>query len=161
MRPKRIKILLCAAVLIWMLGIGFLSAQTSARSYAMSTAIISRMVELIYPDFQNKPIEQQKGIIESLQYVTRKTAHVFLYMVLGALCPAALYYFGVPLKYRVILSVIICVAFALTDELHQLFVPGRSGQVIDIFIDSFGAVIGIILFGTLQAYRRKKLKSQS
>lgn len=47
---------------------------------------------------------------------------------------------------------LIAVCYAATDETHQLFVPGRSGQVRDVLIDSVGAAIGVLL-ATLAARR--------
>ena len=35
--------------------------------------------------------------------------------------------------------------YAISDEIHQLFVPGRAGQVRDVLIDSAGSFLGIIL----------------
>ena len=34
----------------------------------------------------------------------------------------------------------------MTDEIHQLFVPGRSGEIRDVCIDSLGVITGIIIF---------------
>ena len=35
--------------------------------------------------------------------------------------------------------------YAITDEIHQLFVPGRSGMIKDVFIDSLGIITGVII----------------
>ena len=35
--------------------------------------------------------------------------------------------------------------YAASDEIHQLFVPGRSGQLRDVFLDSAGVAAGILL----------------
>jgi VanZ family protein len=43
----------------------------------------------------------------------------------------------------IVLALLICVLYAISDEVHQLFVPGRGGQVKDIIIDSAGATVGI------------------
>ena len=40
----------------------------------------------------------------------------------------------------------ICVLYAISDEVHQLFVPGRSGQFKDVFLDSGGAIVGAALY---------------
>ena len=40
---------------------------------------------------------------------------------------------------------IFCILYAMSDEFHQLFVPGRSGEIRDICIDSLGALLGIII----------------
>jgi VanZ family protein len=45
-------------------------------------------------------------------------------------------------------------AFALSDEIHQLFVPGRAFQVIDLIIDFLGLLFGVYL------YQRLKIEPQ-
>lgn len=44
---------------------------------------------------------------------------------------------------RMIFSLIIGAEYAIFDELHQLFVSDRAGQITDVFIDTIGVVIGI------------------
>ena len=54
-------------------------------------------------------------------------------------------------------SVCIVILYASTDELHQLFVPGRSGQVKDVLIDGCGAVIGaLIIWGISYLFHKNK-----
>lgn len=43
-------------------------------------------------------------------------------------------------------SIFITMLYASTDEFHQLFVKGRSGKVMDVFIDSCGAILGSFVF---------------
>lgn len=42
------------------------------------------------------------------------------------------------------LALLICVLYAISDEIHQHFVPGRGAQVKDVLIDSAGASVGIV-----------------
>ena len=53
-----------------------------------------------------------------------------------------------------------CSIYAVTDELHQYFVPGRSCQVKDVMIDSSGALTGICLC-MLACFVLKKLKDKA
>lgn len=46
-------------------------------------------------------------------------------------------------------SAVMAVAYGLTDEMHQIFVPGRSFQILDLFLDAGGAVLGVIVIGKL------------
>jgi len=46
----------------------------------------------------------------------------------------------------ILFSLGICVLYAVSDEVHQLFVPGRGRQVRDVLIDSAGAIVGIGLY---------------
>jgi hypothetical protein len=39
----------------------------------------------------------------------------------------------------------ICVGYALTDEIHQMFVPGRHASVADLLADAAGASVGTVL----------------
>jgi VanZ family protein len=54
-------------------------------------------------------------------------------------------------------SVAVSIFYAFTDEFHQLFVTGRTGQFIDIGIDMIGVLIGVLVFyiyGLLVKVRR-------
>lgn len=57
-----------------------------------------------------------------------------------------------PLKYALAMSILLSLLYACTDEIHQIFVPGRSAQFRDVLIDTLGAS-----FGTLIAYLIIKL----
>jgi VanZ family protein len=73
--------------------------------------------------------------------VLRKLAHVSIYALLGALLLRAL---GDSLA-----SITVAVAYAVSDEVHQHFVPGRSGAPIDVAFDALGVVAGIVVFRRL------------
>jgi len=45
---------------------------------------------------------------------------------------------------------LLAMAFALSDEIHQRFVPGRAFQVIDLFIDLLGILFGVLLYTRLK-----------
>jgi VanZ like family len=65
----------------------------------------------------------------------RKLAHVSIYALLGALLLRALE--------RELPSVAAGVAYAVSDEFHQHFIPGRSGAPLDVAFDTLGLVAGI------------------
>ena len=44
--------------------------------------------------------------------------------------------------------------YACTDELHQLFVSGRSGQFTDVLIDTLGALFGCLLLLMIRRLRK-------
>ena len=58
-------------------------------------------------------------------------------------------------KYSYLISFIICVLYASIDEFHQLFVPGRSGQVTDVLIDLIGVVLGLLLVFLIRCFRKE------
>ena len=57
---------------------------------------------------------------------------------------------NVKYKNAVIIAMIIGVAYATSDEIHQLFVGGRSGRVVDVVIDSIGICTGIVMYRLVQ-----------
>jgi VanZ family protein len=95
------------------------------------------------------------GALDVLHLVVRKAAHFVAYAVLGALALAALVPRpgedddgggGVVVGWReVALALGVSVAYAITDEIHQTFVPGRGGQAADVLLDAAGAIAGILL----------------
>jgi VanZ family protein len=132
------------AVILWMFLIFVLSAQPAPRSNGLSqkvTEVIIEKVGLLVPlDIKTSTTTD---LIKRFNHIVRKCAHVSEYFVLGALVMNAMKTSKV-LKFKaLIFSVLICILYAISDELHQLFVPGRGAQVMDVLIDSAGAIAGI------------------
>lgn len=71
----------------------------------------------------------------------RKTAHITEFAVLHLTVLFALFQWELPWKKWLKAALAVTVAYACTDELHQLFVPGRAGMVTDVLIDSTGAAL--------------------
>ena len=98
-------------------------------------------------------VEQLRHIAPSvdqqlLTFLVRKGAHIFAYFVLGILTFNALWRVDLSkfkLNYPVGLSIIVCALYAVSDEFHQLFVSGRSGEIRDIIIDSSAATVGVFI----------------
>jgi len=77
------------------------------------------------------------------EFLIRKTAHFVEYMILGIfLMNAVKTYERIPKKVPV--AVIIGAFYAVTDEFHQYFIPGRAMSVYDMLIDSAGVLTGVI-----------------
>jgi VanZ family protein len=75
--------------------------------------------------------------------VLRKAAHLTEYAVLGALLLRALR--SAPL------ALLAGSAYAVTDEVHQVFVSGRHGSALDWLIDTIGVAAGVLVFARLVA----------
>ncbi|WP_027364988.1 VanZ family protein [Desulfotruncus alcoholivorax] len=135
------KIVSWAAVLLWMALIFNLSSQVAEQSNQLSTGITEVIVKTV-----EKVAPKAEFDIKSFNNILRKNAHFFAYLVLGILVLKALRRRGAHGCRTVILALGICVFYAISDEVHQLFVPGRGGQVRDVIIDSAGAGVGIGLY---------------
>lgn len=125
----------------------------------------------LFVDFiaQNFPhvrhgLENNLISLSTLIFLVRKTAHFTEYAVLGAL-----FYLNImqhpkpnqPHK-KILLPIFFSFLYACTDEIHQIFVPGRSAQFRDVLIDTLGASFGCLLIhALLTLFTRLKSNSNS
>lgn len=94
----------------------------------------------------------------------RKIAHFIGYSFLGGfLLGAFLNTIIKKLKVKIFLSAIIGLIYSMTDEFHQLFVRGRSGQISDVILDfcgvSTGIIIALIIYGIIKKSAKSDKKS--
>ena len=90
----------------------------------------------------------------------RKTAHFTEYAVLGFFTYKAVSCDVLDRKKAVLTAQLISTGYASTDEIHQMFVPGREGKVFDVMIDSCGAFCGIMVSLITQKLIKKKKGNQ-
>lgn len=90
--------------------------------------------------------------IEILSFIVRKLAHYTEYTILGILVYNLIYSYNK----KIYISIIICIIYATSDEIHQLFIPGRSFQIKDIMIDTFGSLTGIYLYKLTNSLKLSK-----
>ena len=94
---------------------------------------------------------------EMLSFLVRKCAHFLEYLVLGcSLFVTVRDLFRLNRWKGSLASFVIAAAYAATDELHQMFVAGRSCEARDILIDSCGALTGILIAWLVSFLREKK-----
>ena len=131
-------------VALWMLLIFLLSAQPASQSSSLSGGFIEYFLKKLYPGFLSLPKEQAVEIIQNLQYIIRKSAHAGLYFMLSSLSFIPLYEYKYTFAKKAIIAQILATGYAITDELHQLFIAGRSCEAGDVLIDSLGAFCAIV-----------------
>lgn len=151
------KNMLWAGVVMWMTLIFSLSAQPANQSDALSGQTIRMVARLVIPGFSELPQIQQENIVSSWQHTARKIAHGLAYFVLGSLCMAALLQHELEMNQRALLALGISIAYAVSDEVHQVFVVGRSCQLSDVGIDTCGASIGILLVVIVHRFIRHRI----
>lgn len=80
--------------------------------------------------------------VELVSLIVRKLAHFTEYFILGLLVLNMLRF----INKKIAFGIILCVIYAMSDELHQLFTPDRAGRLYDVLIDSSGSIIAILGF---------------
>ena len=94
--------------------------------------------------------------LQTTKTLTRKTPNTQLTKAVAKKSPLN------PIKYRLIMSITLSFLYACTDEIHQIFVPGRSAQFRDVLIDTLGAIFGCLLIhALLTLFTKLKSKSNS
>lgn len=145
------KALSWATVILWMAVIFGFSHQPATVSSGMSSGITETILKAISQISSETAIDA-----DALHSFVRKNAHFFVYLILGILVFRALRMSGV-LGYRGAgTALLICALYASSDETHQLFISGRSGELRDVLIDSAGAVVGIGLAWFVAEWRNAK-----
>ena len=146
------KIKLCL-IILWMIVIFMFSNQKAVESSKLSDGLILRSVRII--EKINHKQYSDEEILKRFIYPVRKLAHVTIYFILGFL--VYLYIKDLKIDNKIIISILICVLYATSDEIHQLFILGRSGEVKDVLIDTSGSVLGILFLKILKS--NKKIKN--
>lgn len=137
----------------------YLSSQNAEISSQTSGSVVEAVADIFYPDFSEMPDEKQVEIVSSLQFIVRKIAHFSLYAILGILSfLSVISYRNLKFSYRFLISAGICLLYAASDELHQLFVSGRSGEIRDVCIDFCGSLIAITVLALLARCIKKVYK---
>ena len=129
--------------LVIMTAIFWFSAQPADVSTEMSDSVTRALLwtaEAVGLTDRLSP-EQVHDLCGLLATPVRKTAHITEFAVLHLTVLFALFQWELPWKKWLKAALAVTVAYACTDELHQLFVPGRAGMVTDVLIDSTGAAL--------------------
>lgn len=142
MKQMKKRIILTAAAALWMGVIFFFSAQPATESAQLSGGIVAKLQELL----SDIPLIGGFFHMPWIEFFIRKAAHASEYTILGVLLFLAVREYenvrsgGI----RLAVSWILGTLYAVTDEIHQLFVPGRSCELRDMGIDSLGVFAGAV-----------------
>jgi VanZ family protein len=117
-------------VVVW--GALIFTLSTEAFSAANTARIIDPALRWIFPGIAAASVEVCHMLI-------RKAAHFTEYGVLFWLLVRG------PMAQRPYMALLLCVVYALTDEGHQAFVPGRTASLYDVALDSSGALFSHFL----------------
>lgn len=131
-------------IILWMSLIFVLSNDTAVESSKKSDGLIVRCVQdIIKRDLSTK---EKEKVLKYLVKPVRKSAHFFLYFVLGILIINLFKSFELFNYKTILIAILLCFLYACSDEIHQLFIKGRSCEVRDILIDTIGSLSGISVY---------------
>lgn len=147
MTPRLRTFLRTLPAIVWMGMIFSFSNQPGGGSGALSRLIMSYLAKV--------GIDFQAWFGEHAVWVLRKCAHFTEYMILFFLLMLA---FSVrwekkTARWWALLGTFL---YAASDEFHQLFIPGRVGDPLDVMIDTSGGFVGLVLISLWWWMRAKR-----
>ena len=161
-KKRLVPLLLWCAVLAVMIAIFAFSAESAADSTESSDSVLRVVLSFVRRDFSSLSGAEQTALLNTYTHFIRKTAHFLIYALLGFLLDAALVSSHVRAGLSLALSPAVGLLYAATDEIHQLFVPGRSGSVTDVLLDTAGCFVGALIFSLILylIHRHKNSRQQ-
>lgn len=135
----------------------YFSSQDGTKSHEVSAGLLE-YIKFLIMYIPEDILGFFLGVGKSYEYILRKTAHFTEYLILALIFFKAMKVSRVEVKRNFVLTFVFCFLYAVSDEVHQFFVPGRAFAITDILIDTAGAVFGLIIAAFFNYIKKRKEK---
>jgi VanZ family protein len=139
-------------LVLWMLLIFLMSSQNGTESGTLSRGIAEGILRLLKQPADAITVTAFEGIIRTL-------AHGGVFFVLAILAGVALAKINIQDIRNTIITFIGCTLYAVSDEWHQSFVPGRASQWEDFGVDLLGIALAILIYQSISAVHYLRTES--
>lgn len=119
------------------------SSQIAEESDDISNGVLRKIID-VFPYTKELSEEIKIKMVEHGNPIIRKLAHFSIYALVGVWIMAFMSTFDIRLYKKWIISMLVGVLYAASDEFHQSFVPGRGPSIVDVGIESLGVLTGIL-----------------
>jgi VanZ family protein len=160
-RSSYIRILAWIPAVIMMIIIFIFSAKPAEVSDGTSTPLAAALLRVFEYFFGRINENVRPDLLDTANFIVRKTAHITEYIVLALCVSWPLWINKLRDKKLMLIAFVCCVAYAGTDEIHQLFIEGRSGSLRDVGIDAIGCATGSILFWSITKQVTKRINRKN
>ena len=130
-------------LVVWCVVIFNMSAAIKEDSAETSESILRAIFEFFSPEFRGLSGVAKEARLEVWHEFFRKCAHFTEFAVLEIIALQFFYGFISTRPRRITLSLLFSVCYSCTDEIHQMFVPGRGCRIFDVGVDFVGALAGL------------------
>jgi VanZ family protein len=155
MRKRHVFLKYWLPVLIWMAVI--FTASSDSHSYDHSSHLVEPLLHWLFP-------KMSQANVELIHHLLRKCAHLTEYAILAMLLWRALHLSKNKLPDwswpKVGGTLLLVFLYASSDEFHQRYVPTRTPLVSDVFIDTAGGAVGLLVLWLVHRFRKRRQKSQ-
>ena len=123
-----------------------------------SGSISRRITEAVTKNISSIQEEKEK-VLRKIEHIIRKLAHFSLYTIIGILLMSLMSTYKIKQRKRILISGSIGLLYAISDEIHQSFIPGRGPQIGDVGIDFCGVMVGMcIVLVSISFYTNRRVK---
>ena len=133
---------------VLLVGTFFIIFGFSSQNAKESSGVSGKITEIILKNIesvQKSGKKEKESIYHKVESIIRKIAHFSIYTIVGILLIAICSTYKIEELKSIGISFILGVIYAISDEIHQSFIPGRSAQITDVMLDSLGVLFGIFL----------------
>ena len=145
------RLILLVLVILWAIIVFNFSNQDGEESSGLSHLVTTW-------------IFKTEELVEKYEPLVRKLAHFSEYALGGILIYSLINTYNYKFRNKIIISTLLGLWYAILDEIHQTFIPYRSGNAKDVCIDMFGFIFGllfiIIIFKKFNKTRRKDIERE-
>lgn len=131
-------------IIAWMVIVFTFSNQGGTESSGISGKVTNK-IDNIFHITQGCSTQDIKIVRKNIEHIIRKMAHYSIYALGGFLIYFEINMFKLPFVFKVLFAQMAGSLYACTDEMHQMFIPGRTADIRDVVIDSCGVFAGIIV----------------
>ena len=144
MEKTFIRVISIILLLLTFIQIYRFSDQDGDTSGELSKRVVRKAIN-IFPYTKNLSDETKEKMVEGAQPIVRKLAHFSIYTLVGVFIMSFISTYKIHLKYKFLVSILVGLLYAISDEYHQSLTPGRGPSVMDVFIDTSGVIFGILI----------------
>ena len=117
------------------------SCENADKSSDTSGTIVDFIINTFFRNFDSMTLAEQTEILGNISHIIRKTAHFVIYAALGFFAFLTSGHKRLFCR-QTLWIVLFCGLYAVSDEIHQYFVPGRACMVRDVLLDTCGSITG-------------------
>ena len=147
-KVKILRIFLIILIVLWTWLIFSFSSQDGGESSGLSRKVVEFFVK-------------DSNLVNKIEPYARKVAHFSEYGLGGILFISLFSTYNWTDRRMITTSILLGVWYAIMDELYQLMIPGRSGALKDVYIDSLGIATGVIgMLIVIKIFEKLKNKTE-
>ena len=157
MKIKIFRIIMIIALLCTMFTIYRFSSQNGTQSKGISTKV-SQFILNFSNTYKEANTKEQTRMLNRTNAIIRKIAHFSIYTLLGLIIMGLMTKTKLKDKWRILITIGLGMLYAILDEFHQSFSPGRTPKITDVYIDTLGVILGALLVILIRTVYKKIIK---